>query len=112
MFRVLTAACLFVVCSACATDLFSFTLRGHVSAFVVADVSPVPATVDQERAAQIALEWAQWYYGTTNLDLLSIDFQTDPSRFWLIELTAGGARVYAVVLPDGKVVESVCREQL
>ena len=68
--------------------------------------------MDQERAAQIAFEWAQGYYGATDLYLLSIDFQIDPTRFWLIELMAKVARVYAVVLPDGKVVESVCREQL
>jgi hypothetical protein len=73
---------------------------------------PVPGTVDQERAAQIVPEWAQWYYGTTDLDFLSIDFQTDPTRFWLIELMAEGVRVYAAVLPDGKVVEPVCPEQL
>ena len=43
---------------------------------------------------------------------LSIDFQTDPNRFWLIELMAEGMRVYAVALPDSKVVEPVCRKQL
>jgi hypothetical protein len=112
MFRVFTAACLLLACSARARDLFSFMLGRHVFAFVVADASPIPATVGQERAAQAGLEWAQWYYGTADLYLLSIELRREPTRFWLIELMAEGARVYAVVLPDGRVVQPVRREQL
>ena len=112
MVRVFTAACLLLASGVHAADLFSFTLGRRAFAFVAADTSPIPATVGQERAAQLGLEWAQWYYGTADLDLLCIDFKTKPTRFWLIELMAGAARVYAVVLPDGRVVEPVRREQL
>ena len=112
MCRVFAAAYLLCAFSIHAADLFSFGLGQNVLAFVVADTTPIVATVDQERAAQIGWEWARWYYLATELYLLSIDLQNEPTRFWLIQLMADGVPVYAVVLPDGRVVTPVLREQL
>jgi len=112
MCRVFAATCLLFAFSIHAADLFSFRLGQYVFAFVVADTTPIVATVDQERAAQVGWEWAQRYYLATELYLLSIDLQNEPTRFWLIQLMADGVPVYSVVLPDGRVVTPVRREQL
>jgi hypothetical protein len=51
-----------------------------------------------------------------NLNIDEIELRTGPTRFWLVLLSArDGSRrqaLYAVVLPDGSIVEPVVREWL
>jgi hypothetical protein len=96
---------------ACAVDLYCFRdAFGRVLASTVADTKPVPATV-----TQAAVDWARRYYSLDNLDVLAVEFNTRPARFWRVTFLAwqGGHRVhlYAVVLPDGRPVEPTARDE-
>jgi hypothetical protein len=70
------------------------------------DQPEITATVDAAGATVIASNWATHFYG----DLLSVkncEFRHRPIRFWLISFAQSNHReeVYAVVLPDGAIVE-------
>jgi hypothetical protein len=100
----------------CAVDLFSFrNAFGRVLAFTVPDTKPVPAMVDQAGATQAAVDWARRYYGLDDLDVLAVEFEVRPIRFWRVTFLARERgqtiRLYAVVLPDGHVVEPTAREE-
>jgi hypothetical protein len=75
--------------------------------FQFASAAPVPASVDQERAAQRALEWAPRFYGARELDLVDIAFKIKPALVWLVTFTRPGASapLFAVVLPDGEILD-------
>ena len=71
-----------------------------------ANQSEITATVDAAGATVIASNWATHFYG----DLLSVEngeFRHRPIRFWLVSFirSGGNEKVYAVVLPNGTVVE-------
>src|SRR4051794_37665274 len=90
-----------------AVDLFAFRNgSGHVLAFAVPDTEPIPATVDQTSAIQAALDWARRFYRLDDLDILAVEFETRPIRYWRVTFLVserGQARhLYAVVLPDGR----------
>ena len=68
--------------------------------------SEITATVDAAGATKRATDWATHFYG----DLLGVEmceFRNKPIRFWLISFAQSNRRekVYAVVLPDGVIVE-------
>ena len=107
---------LLIVSPACAVDLF--TCRdggGHVLVFTVPDTEPIRATVDQAGATQAALDWARRFYRRDDLDVLAVEFQVRPTRFWrvtfLVRERGQTVHRYAVVLPDGHVVEPSVRDQ-
>ena len=63
------------------------------------------ATVDAAGATMRATDWAVHFYE----DLLQVEnceFRNSPIRFWLITFArSNGEEVYAIVLPNGTVVE-------
>ena len=68
--------------------------------------SEITATVDAAGATKRATDWATHFYG----DLLGAEmceFRNKPIRFWLISFAQSNHRekVYAVVLPDGVIIE-------
>jgi hypothetical protein len=71
-----------------------------------ADQTEMTATVDSAGATIRATNWAVHFYE----DLLHVEnceFRNRPIRFWLVSFVRSGGRekVYAVVLPNGTVVE-------
>jgi hypothetical protein len=106
---------LLIITPVCAVDLFTCEDSGHILAFTVPDAKPVPATVDQAGATQAAVDWARRFYHRDDLDVLAVEFQTRPTRFWRVTFLASenGQTVhrYAVVLPDGRVVVPVIRDE-
>jgi hypothetical protein len=105
-----------IINTARAVDLFGFRdAGGHVLVFTVPDVDPIPATVDQAGATQVAVGWARRYYGLDDLDVLAVEFQVRPTRFWRVTFSAlergQAVHIYAVVLPDGRVVVPSIRDE-
>jgi hypothetical protein len=81
---------------------------GHGSEEYVfeADQTEMTATVDAAGATIRATDWAVHFYE----DLLHVEnceFRKRPIRFWLVSFirSGGNEKVYAVVLPNGTVVE-------
>src|SRR4029077_3261925 len=71
-----------------------------------AEQTEITATVDATGATIRATEWAVHFYE----DLLHVEnceFRNRPIRFWLVSFirSGGSEKVYAVVLPNGTVVE-------
>ena len=102
------------IATAAALDLFTFRdAAGRVLAFTVPDAGPIPATVDQAGATQAALDWARHYYHRDDLDVLAVEFEVRPTRFWRVTFLARERgqtiRLYAAVLPDGTAVELIIR---
>ena len=87
----LFASVLIAALTARAMNLFEFADNDRRYVFEVASAAPVPASVDQEQAAQRALQWAPGFYGARDLDLVDIAFKIEPARFWLVTFT-GPAR--------------------
>ena len=99
-----------------AVDLFAFRDRGgRVLAFAVPNTEPIPATVDQAGATQAAVDWARRFYGLDDLDVLAVEFERRPTRFWRVTFLARERgrtlRLYAAVLPDGRPVEPIVRDE-
>ena len=101
------ASVLITSLTARAMDLFKFDDNDRHYVFAVASPAPVPASVDQEQAAQRALEWAPGFYGARELDLVEIAFKIKPARFWLVTFKRPGPSgpLFAVVLPDGEILD-------
>ena len=68
--------------------------------------SEITATVDAAGATLRATNWATHFYEDL-LHIVDCEFRNKPTRFWLITFARSGSKekVYAVVLPDGTVVE-------
>jgi hypothetical protein len=71
-----------------------------------ADQIETTATVDAAGATMRATNWAVRFYE----DLLHVEnsgFRNRPIRFWLVSFarSGGNEKVYAIVLPNGTVVE-------
>jgi hypothetical protein len=98
-----------------AVELFAFRDdSGCVLAFTVPDTEPIPATVDQAGATQAALDWARRFYHLEDFDLLAVEFETRPTRFWRVTFLVSHDQtihLYAVVLPDGRIVEPAVRDE-
>ena len=68
--------------------------------------SEIIATVDAAGATLRATDWATHFYEDL-LHIVDCEFRNKPTRFWLITFTRSDSneKVYAVVLPNGTVVE-------
>ncbi|HZC36316.1 MAG TPA: hypothetical protein VE242_11910 [Chthoniobacterales bacterium] len=80
--------------------------HGSEEYIVEADQTEMTATVDAAEATVRATDWATHFYG----DLLHVEdceFRNRPIRFWLVSFvrSGGSERVYAVLPPDGTIVE-------
>jgi hypothetical protein len=77
-------------------------------------VIAITATVDQNTAANVGLKWAIRYYRLQDANVEGIELRTDPVRFWLVRLSGGtgSEALYAIVLPDGSIVEPRVRERI
>jgi hypothetical protein len=71
-----------------------------------ADQTEMTATVDAAGATIRATDWATHFYGDL-LGVESCEFRNKPIRFWLVSFirSGGNEKVYAVVPPNGTVVE-------
>ena len=62
---------LLIIHPALAVDLFSFRDgSGRILTFTVPNAEPVPATIDQAGATQVAVDWARRFYRLGDLALL------------------------------------------
>jgi hypothetical protein len=109
-------ASLLVLDQAGAVDLLTFRdASGRIITFAVYNLGPVPATVDQTAATQVAINWAQRFYHVDDLDIVAVEFETRPTRFWKVTFAVSEhgrlVHLYAVVLPDGRPVEPTAREE-
>jgi hypothetical protein len=72
--------------------------------------------VDPTQATKIATSWAAKYYKLPAPSVVSVQTRSMPIRFWLIQLSApiAGKRetFYAVVLPNGSIVEPTARRSV
>jgi hypothetical protein len=108
---------LLIISPARGVDLFAFhdEASGYVLAFAVPNTEPIPTTVDQAGATQVAVDWARRYYGLDDLDVLAVEFEARPTRFWrvtfLVRERGQTIRLYAAVLPNGRPVEPVVRDE-
>jgi hypothetical protein len=71
-----------------------------------AEQTEMTATVDATGATVRATDWATHFYHDL-LNIESCEFRDKPTRFWLITFARsnGNEEVYAVVLPNGSIVE-------
>jgi hypothetical protein len=71
--------------------------------------------VDQAGATQVAVDWARRFYGPDDLDVLAVEFETRPTRFWRVTFSASengqSVRLYAVVLPNHRLIEPIVRDE-
>ena len=106
MRQALICLLLTVVYSAKADVLFRDEHKGHGFIFE-SDRKDIEATVSQDEALQLAIDWAMSFYGDESLEVADIEFRIEPIRFWLVTLRKPGTdeAFYAVVLPDGTIVE-------
>ena len=72
--------------------------------------------VDQTQATKVATTWAAKYYKLPAPSVVSVQTRSMPIRFWLIQLSASVAgkreTFYAVVLPNGSIVEPTARRSI
>jgi hypothetical protein len=66
----------------------------------------ITATVDAAGATVRATDWATHFYDDL-LNIVNCEFRKEPIRFWLVGFArfSGNEKLYAVVLPDGTIVE-------
>jgi hypothetical protein len=97
---------LLVVFSAKADVLFRDDRQGHGYIFE-SDQKGIEATVTQDEVLELASDWAASFYEDDSLEVADVEFRIEPLRFWLVTLKKVGTdeAFYAVVLPDGTVVE-------
>ena len=72
---------------------------------------PIPATVDPAAATQAALDWARRFYRLKDFEILAMEFERQPTRFWRVTFLVSDhrqtVRLYAVMLP----VEPTVRDE-
>ena len=72
--------------------------------------------VDQTAATQAAIDRARRFYHSNDLDMVAVEFETRPTRFWKITFSVSKhgqtVHLYAVVLPDGRPVEPTGQEEM
>src|SRR5215470_4246519 len=102
-----TLICLFLaICSAKADVLFRDEGQGHGYSFE-SDEKNVEATVTRNEVIELASDWAASFYEDDSLEFVDIETRIEPVRFWLVTFKKTGTDevFYAVVLPDGTIVE-------
>jgi len=93
-----------VVCSVKADVLFRDDRQGHGYIFE-SDRKDIEATVSQDEALDLAIDWAMSFYEDESLEVADIEFRIEPLRFWLVTFKKTDEIFYAVLLPDGTIVE-------
>ena len=67
----------------------------------------VEGTASRDQVIELTSEWAADFYDDESLEIEDVELRTEPIRFWLITFKKPetGEEFYAVVLPDGTIVE-------
>jgi hypothetical protein len=67
----------------------------------------VHASASEDEITEEATEWAVVFYSDETLEVIGVDFKTEPLRFWLVTFrkSENDEKFFAVLLPDGQVVE-------
>ena len=70
--------------------------------------------VSQDEVIEPLSEWAASLYEDGTLEVADIEFRIDPLRFWLVRFKKAGTdeEFYAVVMPDGTIVEPVSEDRI
>jgi hypothetical protein len=94
------------ICSTKADVLFCDSHAGHTYRFE-SDRKSVEAKVTRQEIVELALYWAMKFYRDRSLEVVDLEFEITPLRFWLVTLKKAGANetFYAAALPDGTIVE-------
>lgn len=103
---------LLVVFSAKADVLFSDAHAGHTYRFE-SDQKDVEAIAKQDEVVALASDWVASFYEDQSLEFAEIEFRSEPLPFWLVTFKKAGTdeAFYAVVLPDGTIVEPQNEEE-
>ena len=103
---------LLAVCSANADALFRNEHKGRTYRFE-SDAGDVPPTLARQEVVERAIYWATRFYRDNSLEFVNLAFKTQPIRFWLVTFKKAGTdeTFYAVLLPDGTIVEPIQEEQ-
>ena len=97
---------LLAIQAAKADVLFRDEGQGHGYSFE-SDEKSVEDTVMRDGVIDLASDWAASFYEDDSLEFADIQTRIEPIRFWLVTFkkTGTGEVFYAVVLPDGTIVE-------
>jgi hypothetical protein len=63
-------------------------IRWKIFAFAVPNSDPIAATVKDNEAETIALNWAVRFYGAQDVNIDRVELRTEPARFWLVRLAS------------------------
>src|SRR5262249_33020941 len=98
--------CLLLIYSAKADVLFRDENQGHGNIFE-SDRKDAAATVSRDDIIESASKWAAGFYDDDFLEVADVESRMNPIRFWLVTLknAVTDETFYAVVLPDGTMVE-------
>ena len=91
-----------VVYSAKADVLFRDEHKGHGFIFE-SDRKDIEATVSQDEALDLAIDWAMSFYEDESLEVADVEIRIESIRFWLVTFTKAGTdeEFYAAV-PAGR----------
>ncbi len=97
---------LLIVCSAKAEVLFHDSRHGYTYRFE-SNQKSIEVTITRQEMVVLALNWATKFYWDESLEVGGLEFEFEPLQFWLVTFKKAGTdeALYAVVLPDGKIVE-------
>jgi hypothetical protein len=97
---------LLAICSAKADLLFRDVHAEHTYRFE-SDRKNVDVEVTRQEVVELALYWAMNFYRDRSLEVVGLEFEVEPLRFWLVTFKKAEANeaFYAVALPDGTIVE-------
>jgi hypothetical protein len=97
---------LLIVCSAKAEVLFHDSGHGYKYRFE-SNQKSIEGKITRQEIVVLALNWAIKFYRDESLEVGGLEFQFEPLQFWLVTFKKAGTdeALYAVVLPDGKIVE-------
>jgi hypothetical protein len=88
----------------------------HLDRFYVFEsaAKDVIATINRDDVIKKANKWAARFYDDPFIQIERIEFLTAATRFWLVTFhhSDTGKVFYAVVLPDGTIVEPVIKKTL
>jgi hypothetical protein len=111
--RPLVCLLIFAAMSANATELFRDDHPDRYSVFE-SDAKDVIATITRDDVIKKANKWAARFYNDPFIQFGRVEFRMTPTRFWLVTFQHSdtGKSFYAVILPDGAIVEPVIKETL
>jgi hypothetical protein len=89
-----------------ATELFYDDHRDRSYIFE-SEAKDVVASISRDDAIKKANEWAARFYKDPFIQFERIEFRIEPMRFWFVRFRHSdtGKAFYALVLPDGAIVE-------